>query len=237
VGGSMPQVQTMNLPVANREFEALAAKIRERLFVAVLSDMLDSLGYREQAFPPHIRCLDDELMLVGRARTGIYRDVYHVEPDKNPYELEIALVDDLKPGDVAVLACGTSGRIAPWGGLLTTACLARGAAGCVTDGLVRDVKAIRQARFPVFHGGIGPLDSKGRGEVAAIDIAVECAGVYIKPGDLIVGDADGIVAIPSEIEAQVLAKAFDRIAGENETQAALERGEKLGDVFRRLGVL
>ena len=233
----MSQVQSMNVPVSNREFETLAAKIREQLFVAVLSDMLDSLGYREQAFPSHIRPLDDELMLVGRARTGVYRDVYHVEPGKNPYELEIALVDDLKSGEVPVLACGASGRIAPWGGLLTAACIARGAAGCITDGCVRDVKAIRAARFPVFHGGIAPLDSKGRGEVAAIDIPVECAGVYIKPGDLIVGDADGIVAIPSEIEAQVLSKAFDRIAGENETQAALERGEKLGDVFRRLGVL
>ncbi len=229
--------QSMNLPVRNPAFEALAAKIRERLFVAVLSDMLDSLGYREQAFPSRIRCLDDELMLVGRARTGIYRDVYHVEPGKNPYELEIALVDDLKVGEVAVLACGSSGRIAPWGGLLTTASIARGAAGCITDGCVRDVKAIRKMRFPVFHGGIAPLDSKGRGEVAAIDVAVECAGVHVKSGDLVVGDADGVVAIPSEIEAQVLAKAFDRIAGENETQAALERGEKLADVFRRLGVL
>ena len=229
--------QTMNLPVRNPDFDALAAKIRERLFVAVLSDMLDSVGYRNQAFPSHIRCLDDELMLVGRARTGIYRDVYHVEPGRNPYELEIALVDDLKWGEVPVLACGSSGRIAPWGGLLTAACIARGAAGCVTDGLVRDVKAIRQAHFPVFHGGIGPLDSKGRGEVAAIDVPVECAGVVVRPGDLLVGDADGVVAIPREIEAEVLQKAFDRIAGENETQAALERGEKLGDVFKRLGVL
>ena len=143
---------------------------RDRLYTAVLSDVLDGLGYRHQALPPHIRPLDETLVLVGRARTGLYRDVYHVPAGHNPYELEIALIDDLKAGDVAVLACGASDRIAPWGELLTTASRARGAHGCVTDGLVRDVRAIRSSGFPVFHGGIGPLDSKGRGEVAAIDV-------------------------------------------------------------------
>jgi regulator of RNase E activity RraA len=221
----------------NDSFEMMAARIRETLFVALLSDTLDSFGYRNQAFPPGIRPLDDDLVLVGRARTGLYREVFHIEPGRNPYELEIALVDDLKPGDVAVLGCGNSKRIAPWGGLLTTACIARGAAGCITDGYVRDTKAIRRLQFPVFHGGIGPLDSKGRGEVAAIDVPIECAGVQVKPGDLMVGDADGIVAIPREIEADVIKRAFERVEKENETEAALARGEKLADVFRRIGVL
>jgi regulator of RNase E activity RraA len=222
---------------AKRGETDLTRKIRQRLFVALLSDTLDSLGYREQAFASHIRPLDDALMLVGRARTGLYRDVFHVEPGKNPYELEIALIDDLKPGDVPVLACGKSGRIAPWGGLLTTACIARGAAGCVTDGLVRDIKAIRKLKFPVHHGGIGPLDSKGRGEVVAIDVPVECGGVLVHSGDLIVGDADGVVAIPRKIEKEVLKRAFDKVKKENATEAALRRGEKLAVVFKRFGVL
>jgi regulator of RNase E activity RraA len=227
----------MQKPTVAALDQKLIERIHKQLFVAVLSDMLDSVGYRNQAFPSRIRCLDDDLMLVGRARTALYHDIYQVEPDKNPYELEIALVDDLKPGEVAVFACGATGRIAPWGGLLTTAARQRGAVGCVTDGCTRDIKAIRKMKFPVFHGGIAPLDSKGRGAAAAIDIPVECAGVSIKSGDLIVGDADGVVAIPHEIEDEVLAKAFARIDGENETEAALKRGEKLGDVYRRLGVL
>jgi regulator of RNase E activity RraA len=215
----------------------LVRKIRKHLFVALLSDTLDGLGYRNQAMSCRIRPLDDALVLVGRARTGLYREVFHVDPRKNPYELEIALIDDLKPGEVAVLACGKSGRIAPWGGLLTTASIARGAAGCVTDGLVRDIKATRKLRFPVFHGGIGPLDSKGRGEVAAIDVPVECGGVLVSPGDLIVGDADGVVSIPRAIEKEALTRAFDKAEKESRTEAALRRGEKLADVFRRFGVL
>ncbi|MEO5701940.1 MAG: RraA family protein, partial [Casimicrobiaceae bacterium] len=147
----------------DRSDSDFAARVAAKLYTAVLSDVLDELGHRVQAMPPCIRPLDDSLVLVGFARTGLYREVYHVEPDENPYELEMALVDDLRPHDVAVFGCGGSTRIAPWGELLTTAARARGAAGCLTDGFVRDVRQIRALGFPVFHGGIAPLDSKGRG--------------------------------------------------------------------------
>lgn len=210
---------------------------RERLFTAVLSDVLDGAGRRSQAMRPAVRPLDDSLVMVGRARTGLYADVYHVVPGENPYELEIALVDDLAPDEVVVLAAGASGRIAPWGELLSTACRARGAAGCVTDGLVRDVRAIRALRFPVFAGGIGPLDTKGRGKVVAIDVPVECGGVAVRSGDLVFGDADGVVVVPREIEGAILRAAFEKAAGEERTRAALERGEKLADVFARHGIL
>lgn len=215
----------------------LIASVRERLFTAVLSDVLDAAGRRSQAMRPGVRPLDDSLVMVGRARTGLYADVYHVVPGENPYELEIALVDDLAPDEIVVLAAGTSGRIAPWGELLSTACRARGAAGCVTDGLVRDIRAIRSLRFPVFAGGIGPLDTKGRGKVVAIDVPIECGGVAVRSGDLVFGDADGVVVIPREVEGEILRAAFEKVAGEDRTRAALERGEKLADVFARHGIL
>ena len=215
---------------------ALLAKARKHLFVAVVSDTLDALGYTSQAFAPNVRPLDDSLSFLGRARTGIYREVFHVAPG-NPYELEIKLIDDLKQGEVCVLACSGNPRIAPWGELLSTASKTRGAAACVTDGLVRDIRAIRKMKFPVFAGGIGPLDSKGRGMVAAIDVPVDVAGVHILPGDLVFGDADGIVVIPQKIESKVLTKALEKVLGEHKTLADLKRGHKLADVFARYGVL
>ena len=216
---------------------SMLQSIARDLYTAVLSDVLDELGYRDQAMPPSIRPLDDELVMAGRARTGIYREVYSVVSGDNPYALEIALVDDLKPGDVAVLGCGGSTRIAPWGELLSTAAFARGAAGCLTDGFVRDVKFIRKMRFPVFHGGIAPLDSKGRGKVAEIDVPIRCGGVAVSPGDLVVGDADGVIVVPRAIEAEALAKAFAKVRGENDTREELQRGTKLADVFARHGIL
>lgn len=143
--------------------QALQTSQLHALSAAILSDVMDSLGLTQRAMKPFVRPLDDSLTLVGRARTGLYMPAYSLRDGENPYDVEIALVDDLQPGEVAVLACnGPTERIAPWGELLSTACVARGAAGCVTDGLVRDVKQIRAMGFPVFQGGIGPLDTKGR---------------------------------------------------------------------------
>ena len=213
------------------------ATIARQLYTAVLSDVLDELGFRAQALPPSIRPLDDTRNMVGVARTGLYREIFEVRAGENPYELEIALVDDLKPDDVAVFGCGGSTRIAPWGELLSTAARARGAAGCLTDGYVRDVRQIRQLGFPVFHGGIAPLDSKGRGKVADIDVPIECGGVRVLPGDLVVGDADGVVVVPRAVEADVLDRAFAKVSGENRTREELERGAKLADVFARHGIL
>jgi 4-hydroxy-4-methyl-2-oxoglutarate aldolase len=209
----------------------------DQLFSAVLSDALDTAGVSTQAMQPHIRPLDDSLKLCGRARTGAYMEWPHVAPGENPYELEIAIVDDLKPGDIAVFACGGSSRIAPWGSLLSTATRARGAAGCVTDGFVRDIMEIRAIQLPVFAGGIAPLDSKGRGIIQAVDVPVLCGGVRVEPGDLVFGDADGVVVVPQRIESEVLAFAFDKINGEHNSMRELKAGAFLRDVYAKYGVL
>lgn len=223
--------------IMNRKDAGFLAEIRQRLYSAVLSDVLDEIGLREQAMAPRIRPLDDDLVLAGFARTGLFQEVSGVAPEENPYELEIRIVDDLKPGDVVAFACAGSQRIAPWGELLTTAARARGGVGAVTDGFVRDVRAIRGAKFPVFHGGIAPLDSKGRGKVVAVDVPIECAGVRIEPGDLIFGDVDGVVVVPRRVEERVLVRASEKVNGENVTRDELRRGAKLKDVFDRHGVL
>ena len=208
------------------------------LSAAILSDVMDSLGLSSRAMQPFVRPLDDGKVLVGRARTGLYMPAYALREGENPYEVEIALVDDLEPGEVVVLACnGPTQRIAPWGELLSTASMARGAAGCVTDGLVRDVKQIRDMGFPVFQGGIGPLDTKGRARMVERDVRVECGGVSIDPGDIVFGDVDGVVVVPRSHEQAVLARALEKVRGENRTRDALRTGEPLASVFKRFGIL
>lgn len=217
--------------------QILFAEIRSKLFTSVVSDALDSVGQRQQAMSSRIRPLDDDLVLVGRARTASFMEVWHHEAGTNPYELEIQLVDSLKPFEVPVFACSNSSRIGPWGELLSTAAQARGSAGAVMDGCTRDVRAIRSMKFPVFHGGIAPLDSKGRGRVMALDIPIQCAGVQVEPGDLIMGDADGLVVIPKSAEKDVLEIAFNKVSGEHDTLRDLKRGDKLSEVFARYGIL
>lgn len=212
-------------------------ELGERLFASVLSDCLDAVGLLHQALPSRIRPLDDAAVMVGRARTAAFMEVYHVDPAQHPYELEIRLIDSLRPGDIPVYACGNPMRIAPWGELLSTAARARGAAGALMDGCTRDIKAIRAMGFPVFHGGIAPLDSRGRGRVMAIDVPIECAGVAVSSGDLVFGDADGVVVIPRAREEDVLRLALAKVAGERSTLRDLQAGQSLGEVFARYGVL
>jgi regulator of RNase E activity RraA len=213
------------------------AELRAKLFTSVLSDCLDSIGCRNQALSARIRPLDESLVMVGRARTAAFMEVYQYEAGTNPYELEIQLIDSLAPDEVPVFACSNPERIAPWGELLSTAAKARGAAGALMDGCTRDIKAIRAMHFPVFHAGVAPLDSKGRGKIMVLDVPIECAGVRVEPGDLVFGDADGVVIIPRAVEPEVLRLAFEKVEGERQTLHDLRRGDKLADVFARHRIL
>ena len=215
-----------------------ADELRRLLYTPVVSDVLDGFGLMHQAFRPFVRPLDEALVVFGRARTGRYERVAITVGDHNPYALEMDLIDSLLPGEVAVLACGgPTDVIAPWGELLSTAARARKSAGCVMDGLVRDVARIRAMKFPVFHGGIGPLDTKNRAEMMEKDVTVTVAGVAISPGDWILGDVDGVVVIPASQSERVFHAALDKIAAEDTTRAELEAGHSLREVFARHGVL
>ncbi|CAK7254760.1 MULTISPECIES: RraA family protein [unclassified Shinella] len=216
------------------QFETYA----KQLYTGVLSDVMDSLGRTSQAMRPFIRPVDDASVLMGRARTGLYATVYGRRDNDNPYELEMELVDSLTKDDVAVLACnGPTERIAPWGELLSTAAKMRGANGCVTDGLVRDTKHIKHLGFPVFHGGIGPLDSIGRAKMIEHDTEIICAGVTVRSGDIVFADIDGVVVIPQEIEQQVLDLAMTKATSENNSRNELLEGRLLREVYEKYGVL
>ena len=221
---------------SNHTSEAITSGY-EKIHPAILSDSLDDLGISNQVMSIKMRPLDVSLVLLGRARTGAYMEVPYLTEGINPYELEITLVDDLKKNDVAILACGGSKQIAPWGSLLSTAAVSRKSAGCVTDGYVRDILEIQKLNFPVFSKGVAPLDSKGRGQIIKIDVPVICDGVLVKPGDLICGNADGVVSVPQEHEDDVLKKAFEKIKAESSTLKELKSGAFLREVYDKYGVL
>ncbi|HTL30045.1 MAG TPA: RraA family protein [Tepidisphaeraceae bacterium] len=213
------------------------AWIREHLYVPVLCDVLDSLGYRNQAMHQRLRPLDgDNCTFVGRARTLQWIATNDID-ERDPYGLEIDAVDSLKAGDVVVHSTDTTGTVAPWGELMSTICHRKGVAGCVCDALVRDCKKIMAMRFAVFHNGIRPLDSKGRGRVTAYDVPIQCGGIMVHPGELIVADYDGIVVVPHDAEEKAITLAAEKVGKENSTRRELLKGRSLRDVFNEFGVL
>ena len=210
---------------------------RTELYSAVVSDTLDSLGHRRQAVQPGIDPLRDGMRIVGFARVGIYMPIYHDDVNVNVYEHEIRLVDDLKPGDVPVLACNGNKRIAPWGELLSTRAMYLGAAGCITDGCVRDVDMIREMGFPVFSGGHNPIDTKYRGKMMWGDVPGVIGGVDVNSGDLVIADTDGIVFVPAALVEAVVTKALEKVRTETTVREELRNGATLVEVFDRHGIL
>ena len=206
-----------------------------QLYAAVISDALDAAGYRHQVLRHTLRPLLPETVVVGRAMPMLCLDVYEI-PDE-PYQQEIAAVDSLKQDDVLVCSTNGSTRICFWGELLSTAASARGARGAIIDGFIRDVRRIMGMRFPIFTTGLSPVDSNGRGEVVAYNVPIECGGVTVNPGDIVFGDADGVVIIPQSVEKTVIEAALEKVQGENQTREALREGATLREVYDKYGIL
>ncbi len=209
--------------------------MEEQLYAAVISDALDASGYREQALRHTVRPLHPQAIVVGRAMPVLCVDVYEI-PDE-PYQQEIAAVDSLKPNDVLVCSTNGSTRICFWGELLSTAARVRGARGAVIDGFIRDAKQILAMGFPVFTTGLSPVDSNGRGDVVAYNVPIECAGVKVNPGDIVFGDADGVVVVPQAVETTVIEAALEKVSGEDRTRDELLAGATLREVYDKYGIL
>jgi len=207
--------------------------------VAALCDVLDSLGFRNQAMHQRLRPLLPDIRacgFVGRARTFRWMEAdYLVEED--PYGLEIEAMDSLRPGDVAVHSTDYAGTNAPWGELMSTVAKRRGAVGCICDSQVRDCVKIIEMGFPVYCAGIKPVDSQGRGRVMAYDVPVRCGEALVHPGELIFADFDGIVVVPRKAEKDALALAQEKVGKESLSRKELLEGKSLREVYEKYGVL
>jgi regulator of RNase E activity RraA len=204
-----------------------------RLYTPVVADVLDRLGRRDQSMRADVRPLFPEAKAAGVARTIRTIKPAEIVPAE-PYKGEMAAVDDLREGDVAVVSeCGASF----WGELLSTAARYRGCRGVIIDGYTRDTRAIINMGFPVFCTGIHPADSLGRLDVAEHDVPVRCGGVLVNPGDLVLADEDGVVVVPRSIAEETLTRAEEKVRGENLVRKALAEGMSVTEAFRRYGVL
>lgn len=210
---------------------------KDKLYSAVIADTLDGFGLHNQVLKPGIKALDPDLILCGFARVGLYMPIYHDDENVNVYEKEIELVDSLQKGEVAVLVCHGNQRISPWGELLSERSTYLGAAGCLTDGCVRDSRQIVDLKFPVYASGTNPADTKFRGKMMMYDVPGEIGGVAVNRGDLIFGDYDGIVIIPVNIVSEVVEKALEKVSAENTVRDEIHKGDTLVNIFDRHGIL
>jgi len=223
--------------------EELFILMKEKLFTAVIGDIMDQNGYLHQFLPPAIQPLKENMIVAGRAMTVLESDIsYNVsglgEPDylNKPFGLMLEALDDLKRNEVYVCT-GSSPRYALWGELMSTRAMKLGAAGTVLNGYTRDSHGINSLGYPTFSIGRYAQDQGPRGKVIDFRIDIEMEGVWIHPGDIVFGDIDGVCIIPQSIEQDVIHRAFEKVTGEKKVQKAIENGMSACAAFEKYGIM
>ena len=208
--------------------------VARTLYSAVIGDVLDQLGCRQQFLPQPVQPLVRSMKVVGRAMPVDIVEVADV--GGKPFGRLTEALDQLLPGEVYVARCADA-RCAAWGELLTAAARARRAVGAVIDGFHRDTDKILVQDWPVFSRGSYGQDAAVRASVVDYRVPIDVEGVLVSPGDLVVGDADGVVVVPQHVELGVLEQALEKVGSEATVRAEIESGASTTDTFRRYGVL
>ena len=208
--------------------------VKSQLYTPVVGDILDRMGFTHQFLPQSIQPLLTEMKLVGRAMPALMIDVHG--PQKKPFGKLTEALDQLEPGDI-FLASGGDMRCAYWGEILTATARTRGAVGAVIHGYHRDTPRVLEQNWPVFSSGRYAQDSAVRTQVLDYRCPIEVGQVTIQPGDLVFGDLDGVVIIPRDVEAEVIAEALAKATGENLVRQEIENGMSSTAAFAKYGIL
>ena len=190
-----------------------------RLDTATLSDALDRHGLNGQCY--RIKPRSPQFRMTGRAWTLLYG------PAASPPGSVGDYIDDVPAGSVIVLDNGGRDNATVWGDILTEVAHRKGIAGTVIDGINRDVALCLELNYPVFSRESWMRTGKDRVQVEATGVPVNIGDVRVCPGDLVRGDADGVLVIPRQHEEQVLKSAEEIETAENAIRAAVRGGMSL----------
>lgn len=193
-----------------------------KLDTATLSDALDKLRIAGQCLG--IKPRDHNFRLAGRAYTILYGPL---DADKPGTVGDF--IDKLEPGTVVVIDNGGREDATVWGDILTFLADKKGLAGTVIDGACRDVHLCLKLGYPIYSRSYSMRTGKDRVQVDAEQVPVNIGDARVQPGDLLRGDADGVIVIPQSREAEVLDVAEQIDAAENRIRTYLEEGKTIAE--------
>jgi len=198
-----------------------------RLDTTALSDAMDRLGIAGQCLG--IKPLDQRFRLAGRAFTILYG------PAGKPPGTVGDYIDDVPPGSVVVLDNGGRENATVWGDILTWVAHSRGVAGTVIDGACRDVALSLELGYPIYSRSYSMRTGKDRVQVEATNGPVNIGDARVHPGDILRGDADGVVVIPRAHEEDILKIAEEIDSIEDQIRRAVKEGKSLTEARRQHG--
>ena len=198
-----------------------------KLDTTSISDALDRLGIAGQCL--NIKPLDHRFRMTGRAYTILYG------PAGSPPGTVGDYIDDVEPGSVIVLDNGGRENATVWGDILTWVAHRRRVAGTVIDGACRDTSLARELGYPVYSRSYSMRTGKDRVQVEAVNGPVNIGDARVAAGDILRGDADGVLVIPRAHEDAVLTAAEEIDAVEQQIRAAINEGKSLAEARKLLG--
>lgn len=209
--------------------EALIERLA-RLDTCAVSDALDSLNLRGATWgvAPMWQCP----RIVGRAVTMKIKPAGQEQPRQH---LGTAPIEAAQPGDIIVVDNGGKLEFSCWGGLLALGAKLKGLSGVVIDGACRDVDEARELGFAVFARGAVPMTARGRVVQDSFNQEIQFAGVQCHPGDLVIADSSGVVIIPQDRGAEVIAAAEGIHLKEQEMAAGMRKGYSGLEMLEKLG--
>ena len=221
-----------------------AARLR-KLYTAAVYDIMDEMGLPHQCLDLAVKPIDRTMRLAGPAFTiaAAADPRSDAEYDDFPEVSSFDFFKRMYPGCVVLMAAAGDRQAGHWGELMSTAAKARGVAGVVTDGGMRDGNLLFDIPdWPVFARYLSPIESKARTRIRAIEKPVAVAGsltsqVRVDPGDWIFGDMDGVVVIPAARVEEVLTKAEEIGGIEDEIRDQIRNGADVRKVFEKYGRL
>jgi regulator of RNase E activity RraA len=201
---------------------------------ATISTQLLARGLRN-TYLHGLRPLNPRLRMAGEAFTLRYiparEDVDTLDVYQDYDHPQRKAIESVGPGQVLVMDCRGQGRAASAGGILATRLQVRGAAGLVTDGTLRDTPDIAKIALPTYAQGPSPLTNLAQHHAVDMQIPIGCAEVPVYPGDIMVGDAEGVVCVPRHLAAEVAEAAAEQEALERFIQREIEDGRPLRGTY------
>jgi 4-hydroxy-4-methyl-2-oxoglutarate aldolase len=217
-----------------------SAELCERyraLYMPVVCDTLYGLGLPEQVLPSSLRPLQPEQRMVGLAHTVLGKAIEpHIDWDAGIERIRSYLqVFEELASDSVLVSVNPASHVGHFGELTANAAQARGCVGCVLDGNLRDIEGLRDINFQVFYRDLSPLNAIGRWEMTEAQQAVTIGDVVIHPGDVIIGEFDGILVVPKEQAEQVLVRAEEIVASEEQVRREVAAGGTPMESFDKHG--
>jgi 4-hydroxy-4-methyl-2-oxoglutarate aldolase len=205
-----------------------------KLYLPAVTDILDKMGYTNQWLGKNIKPIGPVTTIAGEAFTVKYvHSLFNSVEDS--IEGDTTMLEKIRDNNVIVVDNGGNELTGLWGGMSALIAKKKGAQGLVIDGAVRDTSYIIEQELPIYARFTSPLDSLGRFKIIDTNVPISINNITINPGDIIMGDYDGVISIPIDIAEEVLFKAEKLVENETNIRNALKSGMSPKEAGKKYG--